>query len=825
MSFFDAVNGREKLDDFVDEIEFVLILVSANGALQYATPSAMTILKIKQHDIHTNFLYFCEKNTYSLAKIIAGTTTQLEEEYNVDGKTQRYLWQATSPTKDNQSLQDKIIVGYNTSREHIVLDSLRRKVYFYEHVLSKLPTNVYWKDRNCVYMGCNDRLARTMALPSRDSIYGMTDFDFDWGEGAAENFIAFDKNVMETGKAQVTEDVFKEADGNIVTVLTNKTPLRDESGETVGILAISVDITDKKKAEHELVKAKEKAEAGSKAKSEFIANMSHDLRTPMTGISGMLDVLSYVADDSDDILKNKSASHTDIRDALEISTEKLRECTNVAKRSTQELLNLFNEILEAVRLESGKVTVSPEPFDLKNIIDKNIHLLRSTADHKKLTLHASVDPNIPNCLIGLRRYLDRSLLNLISNSLKFTDNGGVTLTTKITDEHHSHYKPGDLLVIEIKVIDTGIGIPEEKFDIIFEHFSRLNASYEGQYAGSGLGLFTVKCYIEAMGGSIMLDSSINQGTCFTLTLPFQVGKPEDLPNEENTPLPSLNKTDFPDLKNTHKTTTKQQQTEKVATILLVEDNPAAAMATRLILERLKCDVDIANTGLSAVKNASNRAYDLIVMDIGLPDISGIEATQKIRASSESKNNKTPIVALTGHAGTSNREECINAGMQNVLNKPAEPPMLKTVLKHWVIDAQKKPEETTVAAANPMEASPADLSVIDWEGCLDMCGQDKDTADELLDMLHKDLDRTRKIVEETYKNKDVLALRAELHRCLGGVVYLRLPQLQHAIETFQVAVKAVPQDPAQLSKTYSHLQNSIQLFQEKYLEHFTQKDTK
>jgi PAS domain S-box-containing protein len=154
-----------------------------------------------------------------------------------------------------------------SAKENFAIEDLRRAEFFYNNILSNLPTNVYWKDKNCVYMGCNDRLAKVMGLASRDAIKGMTDFDFDWGiAGAAEQFVEFDKKVMRTRQSLTTEDTFAEADGNVVIVLTNKTPLVSENGKVIGVLAISVDITERKKAEQALKEEKERAEAALKAK-------------------------------------------------------------------------------------------------------------------------------------------------------------------------------------------------------------------------------------------------------------------------------------------------------------------------------------------------------------------------------------------------------------------------------------------------------------------------------------------------------------------------------------------------------------------------------
>ncbi|MCP4474621.1 MAG: PAS domain-containing protein, partial [Gammaproteobacteria bacterium] len=270
---FDSTNG-------------VFIHLSADALILDLNAVAEQVLNAHNTLLHAgeNFLMFCHQHDLKLANFIKAAVTS---KFPIDDQpfvekifSHTISWHLVNADSIDEKSSGFFLLGAKVQKD-VVTTELEDQIMFYEEILSKLPTNVYWKDRNCVYMGCNDRLASSMGLSSRHAIKGMTDFDIDWGEGTAEKFITFDKKVMDTEQSLITEDVFKEASGHVVTVLTNKTPMKNRRGETIGMLAISVDITEKKKMELALLDEKKRAEAASHAKSEFIANMSHDMRTPI----------------------------------------------------------------------------------------------------------------------------------------------------------------------------------------------------------------------------------------------------------------------------------------------------------------------------------------------------------------------------------------------------------------------------------------------------------------------------------------------------------------------------------------------------------------
>jgi two-component system, OmpR family, aerobic respiration control sensor histidine kinase ArcB len=465
-----------------------------------------------------------------------------------------------------------------------------------------------------------------------------------------------------------------------------------------------------------------------------------------------------------------------------------------------------------MRLEAGKVTEKPESFDLRELVNHNIELMLSVAHHRQLELICEIDEHIPRYFTGLRNYLDRTLLNLLSNALKFTEKGFVKIKVQLPAEHSTVYHPGDNIELKITVQDTGIGIPEDKFGTIFEHFSRLTPSYQGLYKGAGLGLYIVDRYVKAMGAKIKVESEVGKGTSFIITsLPLTVSDHSDR-EKSSYRAPKAKLVPISAKEDKAKEVIKA---DAIARILIVEDNLIAARSVQSTITRSfsHCACDRAENGKQAVKKAETNHYDFILMDIGLPDIDGIEVTKQIRAFPNRQIAQVPIVALTAHGSNwENKEKALAAGMQDVLAKPLSTAALESLMQQYVFSpegklASIKETESTMAGA-PQEVVP----IIDWPQCLEQYG-DEQFVRELLSELAIDLKMSQEILAKAYKAHDEETLRTELHRVRGGVVCFSLPQLEKAFSEFHEAVKDKPQDPKHLDKTYRHLQQAMNAFWE------------
>lgn len=702
------------------------------------------------------------------------------------------------------------------SQKPLIINPVQQQaeVFQLKAIIDNLPGDVYWKNLEGVYLGINahgiESLNRMGFNLEADDIIGKTDYDL-FGQETAELFRKNDLEIIQKGHKQSKEEITVSPSGERIIQISIKQPLKNPDGRIVGIVGNTVNITYLKKIEADLIIAKEQAESASRAKSEFIANMSHSIRTPLTGILGMTqDMLNIVNEASTSLQQlnlDKNALEEECLTLINKLIQTVHQDSQMLMAATDELLNLCNEILEMVRLESDKPTDEAESFNLRELIEHNIELLLPVAKHKKLDLMYEINPDVPAYLHGFCNYLDRCLLNLISNALKFTEKGWVKITIKLLNVNSYHL--GDQINLEIAVEDTGIGIPKDKFKVIFEHFSRLTSSYQGLYKGAGLGLYTVQQYVAAMAGEeVKVESEVGKGSRFILKLPFIVaGHSDRIKSSYRTPAMRVAKPIdiMPE---------KIDQAEALVSILIVEDSPIVAMGARANLKNFNCSIDVAANGSEGVKMAETGKYDLIFMDIGLPDFSGIEVARKIRASNIPKVAKVPIIALTGHAcDAEKRQKALDVGMQVVLNKPASLSELKLVLEQYVFTSyttMPMPIPTFFVKEEPSTLT-ASEAVINWNDSLNQWSKDGAFVCELLASMAEDLKLTKERLETGYKTLDIKALRSELHRVHGALHFIKLPQLEKAVFLFQKVLKAKTPDQMQLKKAYENMQKAIEAF--------------
>lgn len=359
-------------------------------------------------------------------------------------------------------------------------------------IISVLPGNAYWKDKEGRYLGCNDEVARLLNLPGRKAIIGKTDYDLLAGS-VAENIAITDNAVMKMGVEKTLEESGKDSQGNPAFYVTSKAPLHNKAGEITGLVGISINITDRKKMELALIKAKEKAEVADRAKSEFLTNMSHDIRTPLNGILGFAQILEQ----------------------REESPEK-KEFLNIIYKSSKRLVKLLDEIINLVNIETYGLPVQYVAFDIRAMLIDLNELIMAEAQVKNLELKIDVSPKLPALIIGDKLRTHRILLNLLGNAVKFTHIGGIYVTINIKEFVQQQ------IILTIEVRDTGIGIAQDKFEIIFNKFSRLTLSDSSPYSGTGLGLYIVNKFVQDMLGKISIESKVGEGTTFICELPFNL---------------------------------------------------------------------------------------------------------------------------------------------------------------------------------------------------------------------------------------------------------------------------------------------------------------
>ncbi len=455
--------------------------------------------------------------------------------------------------------------------------------------------------------------------------------------------------------------------GKLTDVLFNGSVYKDDKGNVLGVVIVARDVTEQKRIVRESNSAKVFAELATaiaeeakvraenatqiaqnavKSKQQFLSNMSHEIRTPMNAIIGFTKVLL----------------RTDL-------TEKQQEYLNAIELSGNSLIVLINDILDLAKVDAGKMTFEQTPFNIASSISAMLHLFEPKIQEKNLILVKEYDSKIPKMLIGDSVRLHQIILNLVSNAVKFTSRGKIKVSVKLVSEDN------EKVVIEFSVKDTGIGMESTKIETIFENFQQATSDTSRIYGGTGLGLAIVKQLVESQQGSVSVESKINEGSTFSFILSFLKTNAEfEIETETIEPNTKVGK-----LK-----------------ILVVEDIALNQLLMKTLLEDFGFDMDIASNGKIAIEKLQTTPYDLILMDLQMPEMNGFEATEFIR---KEMNSKIPIMALTADVTTADLAKCKAVGMNDYIAKPVDDRLLYSkiikLVKKYSYNRGNKIKETSL----------------------------------------------------------------------------------------------------------------------------------
>ena len=525
-----------------------------------------------------------------------------------------------------------------------VSEELRQARAAYQSIVDSLPLNLLIKDSQGRRVFANKSYLELRGS-SLDEVLGKTDFDL-FPQALAEQFSDDDAAILKSGEAMHDVEKHQLPDGQQRWIERTKSALRDADGKIVGVQVLFWDVTDREKALIDSREARDAANAANQAKSDFLANMSHEIRTPMNGIIGMTDLVL----------------DTEL-------TPTQRSYLQMSQESGESLLAIINDILDFSKIEAGHFELDPAPFDPRDSLGDAVRSLTTRAQSKGLELEFSVAPEVPQMLEGDQGRLRQVIVNLIGNAIKFTDRGEVVLDVSCQSKSQS------TCTLRFSVRDTGIGIPADKQARIFEDFQQADRSTTRSHGGTGLGLAISSQLVELMGGRIEVDSATGRGSTFHFTVDFPIVKSTDHEQTPNAPALDVASNQLP----SDAPTQKAESPLESVRVLLAEDNKVNQTLATKLLEKLGCHVTVVENGSQAVATLSENEFDVILMDVEMPEMDGISATKEIRRREQDSQQRIPIVALTAHAIVGDRERCLASGMDDYLSKPVRINEIKTML--------------------------------------------------------------------------------------------------------------------------------------------------
>jgi PAS domain S-box-containing protein len=508
---------------------------------------------------------------------------------------------------------------------------------FLRSIVENIPYMIFVKNADDLRFVRFNRAGEELLGYARDKLIGKNDYDFFPKEEAVW-FTEHDRNVLKGRKlVDIPEEPIETRTHGLRYLHTKKIPILDEAGAPLYLLGISEDITERKQVELELKRAKETAEEANEAKSEFLARMSHEIRTPMNAIIGMTEL----------------ALGTDL-------TDEQQEFLDIVSDSAESLLRLLDEVLDFSKIEAGQLDIEAIAFDLNEVMRHAVKVFENPAEEKGLGLRLSIGEDVPSVAVGDPVRLRQVLVNLINNAVKFTLAGAIDVRVDVDSRENKH------IVLRFTVRDTGIGIPPEAQKTIFKSFTQADGSITRKYGGTGLGLTISTRLVEMMEGRIWVASSGDDGSTFCFTARMGVSNDILLKPAAEPRAPDV-----------------VGRFGRRVSVLVAEDNVVNRALIVRLLEKEGCEVSVVGNGHQAVEEMQRRDIDLVLMDLEMPEMGGLEATRRIREREKQTGKHVPIVALTAHVLAGDRRRCLDAGMDAYVPKPIRPNVLLATIVEFV----------------------------------------------------------------------------------------------------------------------------------------------
>ncbi|MCX5807509.1 MAG: response regulator [Proteobacteria bacterium] len=752
-------------------------------------------------------------------------------------------------------------------------DKLSEQINFLQTLIDDVPNPIFYKDINGLYLGCNKAFEQYRGI-TREELIGKTLMELNYTYEEVSLHFASDMELINNPGQKTYRLNYADQKGINREIITKKATFTNSDGVLAGIVGVVIDITEQKQAEEVMKKAMEDSNAANKAKSDFLANMSHEIRTPMNAIIGMTNLIL----------------DTEL-------TQGQRELLEITKTSANALLNIINDILDFSKIEAGKMDFEKIDFDLHITIEDTIDTLAVKANEKGLELVCFINPDVPSLLRGDPGRLRQILLNIIGNSIKFTEKGAVSVMVGLAYENEVNVAPS------FSITDTGPGIPEDKLQKLFKSFSQIDSSITRKYGGTGLGLAISKNLVEMMGGKIGVKSEDGKGSTFWFTAIFEK-QSKTVPETFHTPIDKTNQrilivddnktncyvlskmldfwgfkydkaggagealdmlfhgikqndpftiaildmnmperdgetlgrmikndinlsetilimlTSFgkrgdvnrmkeigfsafltkpakgsqlydcllsvihegkiePDQRRIITRFTIAEDKKRSIHILVAEDNIPNQKLLLMMLNKMGFEADIVNNGREAVKSSQQHKYDLIFMDVHMPEMDGFEATRLIREKEKIIGRHTHIVAMTADAMYGDKERCIKAGMDDYISKPVFPEKIIEAIEKVVFNKEEEHMEKMPVFNN---------AVFDMDALMKRLGIDEKLVKEIMDVYLSDTPIQLSRLRECFEKGDIILIQRCAHSIKGASANFCVGTINKTAQDIELAAK-------------------------------------
>jgi two-component system aerobic respiration control sensor histidine kinase ArcB len=613
----------------------VFIRLSIDHEIIEFNKTAEILFSIKKQDI-------VGKNFFTLANTYHWKLPFLPLKQQIDKRFLEYNWEWIP------QINDQNIMEYILAAKKDISKNEKAQLYL-DNLLVRLPGSIYWKDRKGIYLGCNNFVAKMAGLSSPSEVIGKSDYELPW-KNIADIIVKTDQEIMNSGNPQDLEENPFIAEGVQLNMLTSKAPLRNEVGDIIGIIGTSIDITELKKTQQALKEQIEKTKRISQSKAEFLSTASHEIRNPIGTVISFQHLLKKEIDKLQDLFYDNFLTKDtpdvvieDITKLLHTLSTYYQNAEAEAQRSLNSLINLGD--LHRMQLEG--ITPQYEAINLQDILKES--LANSIyPNYKKIDFHLHIDDSFPEKSLIDYRNIYNALRVFVGNAIRFSHEAG-RVKIKVVLEKDENGFPWIIITIQ----DFGVGISETQLKELFTTMLTEDElySYQSRYRKPSLQLTQAKIRIEACGGRLEMKSALKKGTTVLIKIPFrQTNEAKQTLATSLTPNPY---------------------------ILVVEDDLSIRHVLKHQLEFLHYRVDLASTGMEAVELGLKNSYDLILMDITLPDINGIDVMMQIKQKTE---DKIPFIAVTSHASEEDVELFLSKGMVMVLAKPTTEEGLKEAIE-------------------------------------------------------------------------------------------------------------------------------------------------